>query len=113
MIWGTNCVDKGSTKRAQKATRAPRRAFGSIESATRHQKIIGGLPQSQKAESVIGLLILLGVWWLATDRVWRNEGESKDFQLAEALGERLKNKRVKQLKQQKCHGAHFNLFYLI
>ena len=55
MIVGASWVENGSTKRARKATPASRRAFGSIESATRHQKIIGGLRPSEKAEYVIGV----------------------------------------------------------
>ena len=62
MNWEASCVDKGSKKRARKATRAPRRAFGSIESATRHQKIIGGLPPSEKAEYAIGVVPKLFFW---------------------------------------------------
>ena len=48
-------MTRAPQREAEKATRAPRRAFGSIQSATRHQKIIGGLPPYEKAESVIGV----------------------------------------------------------
>ena len=60
MILGVSCVDKGSTKRARKATRAPRRALGTCMEAK-----CSNMEQKVKTiDLIVVFLMILGASWV-------------------------------------------------
>ena len=92
MILGASWVDKGSTKRARKATRAPRRALGTCMEAK-----CSNMEQNAKIiDLIVVFLMILGSSWVENGSTKRARKATRGPRRALGTGMEAKGSKIEQ-----------------